>query len=281
MKHWINFNGEIKNETKVSISCNNKTFKYGNDFFETMKWMSGNIVLATYHFERMFETLNALQCKLSSKFNYLYFIESIKELIQKNNIQKAARIRITFFSNDGGIFDGLSEEINFIIQVWNLEEEKYTLNDNGLELGIFKNAYKAVDSFSKYKLNNSYPYSIAANWSRLNQLNDSVILNTNMNISDTCIANIFCIQNGIIKTPSLQDGCIDGVMRRFIIEQLNKHSIPIEIGSITQNDLLNSQEIFTTNVIKGIRWVKKIDDTHFKLKQIIELEKLLMKEFYI
>lgn len=281
MKHWINFNGEIKNETKVSISCNNKTFKYGNGFFETMKWMSGNIVLATYHFERMFETLNVLQSKLSSKFNYLYFIESIKELIQKNNIQKAARIRITFFSNDGGIFDGLSEEINFIIQVWSLEEEKYALNDNGLELGIFKNAFKAIDSFSKYKLNNSYPYSIAANWSQLNQLNDSVILNTNMNISDTCIANIFCIQNGIIKTPSLQDGCIDGVMRRFIIEQLNKHSIPIEIGSITQNDLLNSQEIFTTNVIKGIRWVKKIDDTHFKLKQIIELEKLLMKEFYI
>lgn len=280
MKNFVNLNGKILKESEVSISCNNKTFRYGNGFFETMKWMDGRILLEQFHFERMFETINALSYNLSKKINSIFFVNAINELISKNEIQLLARIRITFFENEGGIFVGAEEPINFLIQTWPLNKINNEINENGLELGIFNKGYKSIDLYSKYKLNSSYPYSLAANWAKLNKLNDAVILNSNNNISDTCIANIFCLCNGIIKTPSLEEGCVDGVMRRFVIQQFEKFSIPYLITVITKNDLLEAQEIFLTNSIRGIKWVKRIDNIQFKNKETILVEKLIMKSLF-
>lgn len=281
MKVFVNLNGEIVEESKANISCNNKTFRYGDGFFETMKWMSGRIILEQFHFERIFETIHVLSYHLSKKFSSVFFRNAIHELINKNKIQELARIRITFFSNDGGLFDGVKESINFLIQTWSLDKINNVINENGLDLGVFRKANKSIDLYSKFKLNSSYPYSLAANWAKQNKLNDAVILNSNGNISDTCIANIFCIDSGIIKTPSLDEGCIDGVMRRFLIKKCKENNISITETKISIEDLLQAQEVFITNSIKGIKWVKKIDNVQFQSNEIKKIEKLIMPNLFL
>jgi branched-chain amino acid aminotransferase len=52
-------------------------------------------------------------------------------------------------------------------------------------------------------------------------------------------------------------------MRRFVIAEMRKRGIPVEESPITIEDLAAAQEIFLTNAITGIRWVKSLGDNQY------------------
>jgi aminodeoxychorismate lyase len=255
--------GKFLRTGKPIISPNNRSFRYGDGFFETMKWKSGELLLAKYHMERLFNSLAILKFKPPVFFTPSYFIEAVNELIKKNQHHHLARVRITIYRGDGGIYDHQNHFPHLLIQTWELNESNNLLNENGLELGIFLKAVKAADHFSMIKSNNYLPYVMAAIWAKEEKLNDAILLNPNGDIVDSTIANIFIVTNGIIKTPPLADGPVDGVMRKHMIVQLKKMGYEIEEKSISLEDLLNASAAFLTNAIYGIRWVKKIGETHY------------------
>ncbi|MFN3300790.1 MAG: aminotransferase class IV, partial [Sediminibacterium sp.] len=55
--------GKFLKQDKLLISPNNRSFRYGDGFFETMKWFSGKIQLEQLHLERLFSTLATLKFK--------------------------------------------------------------------------------------------------------------------------------------------------------------------------------------------------------------------------
>ena len=56
-----------------------------------------------------------------------------------------------------------------------------------------------------------------------------------------------------IKPPPLEDGCLKGVMRKQILELLAKDvNLFVEEASISPFELQKADELFVTNVIKGI-----------------------------
>ena len=99
-------------------------------------------------------------------------------------------------------------------------------------------------------------YALAAQYAKAQHWNEAIILNQYGRICDTTIANIFFIKDGRIHTPGLSEGCVKGVMRTYLIEQLQKENISVEEGAYSNEDLLQADEIFLTNAIQGIRWVK-------------------------
>ena len=60
-------------------------------------------------------------------------------------------------------------------------------------------------------------------------------------------------------------------MRSYLIEQLQKENIDIEEGSSTIEDVLNADEIFLTNAIQGIRWVKSLENKTYTVHQAAQL----------
>ena len=85
--------------------------------------------------------------------------------------------------------------------------------------------------------------------------NDALLLNTGGRLVDSCIANLFIIKNEKIITPALSEGPVDGIMRR----QLLRH-FPIVEASLQPEDLETADEIFLSNAIRGIRWVRQCGD---------------------
>ena len=71
----------------------------------------------------------------------------------------------------------------------------------------------------------------------------------------------------IIYTPPLSDGCVDGTMRRLILDILQrKYTVSIE--SITESQLLSSCEIFLTNSFSGVKWVGSFKNSENKNKSV-------------
>ncbi len=272
---FLNQNGKIINEEKASISPNNRSFRYGDGCFETMKMVDGKILLANYHFERLFASLALLQFDVPNFLTADYLQTQIVELAKRNYHNKLARIRLTIYRGDGGLYDPQNMFPNYLIQTWDLNPANNLLNENGLVLDIFTDAVKACDRFSQVKSNNYLGYAMAALWAKQQHINDAILLNPYQRVADATIANVFIINNDIIKTPSLQEGCVNGVMRRHLLTELRANNIDVAETKITTEELLQAQELFISNGIYGIRWVKQLQNSQYTNK----LSSLLHKQF--
>ncbi len=263
---FLNCNGKIYKADKLLISPNNRSFRYGDGFFETMKMVNEKIVLAEYHFERLFASLETLQFEKPVYFTAGYFKEKITELAKKNNHQKLARIRLTIFRGDGGLYDPENHFPNYIIQSWEMNAANNLLNENGLVIDIYSDAKKICDNFSHIKSNNYLHYAMAALWAKKNKLNDALLLNPYDGIADATIANLFIVKDGVVKTPALTEGCVSGVMRKYLLKCLRSENIPVEETKITVEALREASEMFLTNAAYGIRRVKTCGNTNFRLQ---------------
>ena len=259
----LNYNGKLYKEDEPIISANNRSFRYGDGFFETMKMFNGKIILRDYHFERLFSSLELLQFEKPRYFTPQYLEEQITALAEKNKHSTLARIRLMIFRGDGGLYDTENDFPNYIIQTWQMDEANNRFNKDGLVIDVFKDARKTCDNYSYIKSNNYFPYIMAAFWAKKNNLNDAIVLNAYDRIADATIANIFIVKDGMVKTPALIEGCISGVMRRHLLKCMREEGMPVEETSLTVEEVLHAQEIFLTNAGYGIRWVKRCGKSEY------------------
>ena len=258
------YNENLFKTGKAVISADNRSFRHGDGFFETMKMIKGNIVLKDYHFDRLFSSLQLLKFERPVHFTAAYLSEQIKKLAAKNGHQKLVRVRLTIFRSDGSLYDYENNIPNYIIQTWPLNASALAFNIKGLETGIYKKARKTCDNFSHIKTNNFLPYAMGALWAKQNKLDDAIILNNYDRVADATIANIFLVKDGKIQTPALGEGCISGVMRRFLIECIKKENIPFEETAISTDTLLEANELFITNAVQGIKWISRCENNHYQ-----------------
>lgn len=268
MTEYINWNGNIVKKDDFHISPDNRSFRYGDGFFETMKIVNGNILLAGFHFTRFFSSLQLLSFDVPVLFTQEYFTEQVQHLVTKNKHSSHARVRLMVYRGNGGLYDPENHYPNFVIQSWPLEKTVDDLNTNGLDIDIYTEARKVSDSFSMVKSNNYLPYAMAALWAKKNKLNDCLLLNPYDNICDSTIANIFIVQNNLIKTPALAEGCVNGVARAYLIESCKKDNIPVDETTISAEDILHASEVFLTNAVAGIRWVKQLGERSYNQPSI-------------
>jgi len=265
MAEYYIYNDRFYKSTENAVSFSDHSLKYGDGLFETMKVEYFVVVLRQYHFERLYSGLKLMGIKVPSSFTPEYIEAKLRELLDRNEHTKIVRVRLSIFRNAPDMFE-VNNSFNYIIQTFALEQYD-ELNDKGLSLGVYKDWRKPYDIFSNLKTNSHLPYFMAAQFATNHKLSDSVILNTYGHVCDTAIANIFIIKDNIISTPSLEDGCIAGVMRRHVIQKLNIH-YTVNEKSITPRELWEADEVFLTNTIRGIRWAEKFEGKKYKCEEI-------------
>lgn len=259
---FVFFDGSFRPSGQPLISANNRSFRYGDGFFETMHIVNGSIALQDLHMQRLYKAAEALQFRMPSHFSADALAGQALALAEKNGHHLRARVRLTLFRGEGGLFDEDTSPCHWLIQTWQMPAAA-GLNTNGLDIGVFPDARKACDSYANLKNNNYLPYVMAARWARQHQLNDALVLNAFGRIADASIANVFLADGENIKTPALSEGCVGGVMRRFLIDSLRAQGTEVTETMIPPGDLLKASEIFLTNAITGIRWVKQLNGKQF------------------
>jgi len=226
-----------------------------------MKVAGKKIALDRYHFERFFSSLEIMGFKKPEWLTSERLQHEIGLICEKNRCETLARVRLTVFRGNGGIFENL-DDFQYTIECWPLDESINHFNKNGLLIDIFPDARKSCDKFSNIKSANYLPYVMAARYAKECQLDECLVLNVYERIADATIANIFLINDKTMITPPLAEGCVNGVMRRHIIEKIANHDLgwKMEERGISVNDLQEADEVFLTNSISGIRWVKVFRD---------------------
>ncbi|MEO8770263.1 MAG: aminotransferase class IV [Ferruginibacter sp.] len=259
---YFNYNGKTLLEATAITSPDNRGLRYGDGLFETIKYKNGQLILLDEHFARLWKGMQLMQFELSKIFTPDFLEQETLQLLKKNN-HETARVRISVIRGNGGLYDIKNHAPNYIIQSWPLTENHAALNENGLQLCMYNDAKKSIDSFSNLKHNNFLPYLMGALYAKKQQCNDAIIFNNLDRIADTSIANIFLIKGETIYTPALEEGCVAGIMRKFIIQQLIIGGYIIEEAAIRKQVLLEADELFLTNSIYNVRWVAAIDNKKY------------------
>ncbi len=259
--NFINYNGKIIPANQPALIAANRGFKYGDGIFETLRFENGKLPLKRLHFERMISGLSALN--ILCKENFPRLIEKdILELCSLNNITPVARVRVTVFREE-------NNEAGYVIEANAFDQSPGVWLNEAIEICLYRNAVKGTDKFSNLKSCSFLPYTMASVFARSSGYDDALIENHQHRIADSSIANVFIIRNSEISTPALSEGCVAGVMRRFLMENLSKN-FNIREATLDVNDLESADEIFLTNALRGILKVKRFEKIHFRHSTLIQ-----------
>jgi branched-chain amino acid aminotransferase len=252
---FVNINGQVTSSSQAVLTADNRSFRYGDGIFETIRFANGKIQFLKRHVARLLNSLSILRIDAPENYTEEYFRAEIDKLIEKNKVEKGARIRLTIFRKEGGYYTSHIDEPSFLIECEPIPESHYNLNAKGYSIDIFPDYKKPINKLSNIKSNNALLHVLAGVYRKQNDLDDCIILNQNFGIAEGISANLFAVKNGVLYTPPITDGCVDGIMRRHIIEVARFHRISVYEVSLQMNVLLNSDELFLTNVISGVRWI--------------------------
>ncbi len=274
----INFNGEILDKDTV-ITTQNRGFAYGDALFETIKITHGNILFWEDHYFRLMASMRIMRMEIPMNFTMEFLELQIKNTIDNNGLSKsAARVKLTVYRNEGGLYNPETNDISYIISVKTIKDDFYKLNNAAYELDLFKDYYVSPSLLSTLKTNNKALNVVGSIYAKENDLNNCLVLNTDKKVIEALNGNVFLVKGNTIKTPPLNDGCLKGVMRTQlinIIKGLPEHEF-IE-DSISPFELQKADEIFITNVIVGIQPVSKYRKKMFSS----EVSKLLIDKLNI
>jgi branched-subunit amino acid aminotransferase/4-amino-4-deoxychorismate lyase len=280
--HYINFNGSIVDASQPVLMHTNRAFRYGDAVFETIRLMHGDILFFEKHLARLRRSMEMLSMEWPETFSFQQLHLLIRHLDQVNNLGGNARIRLEVYRNEGGFYTPLKNDVGFIIEAEPIKDSEYVLNKTGLRVDLYNEMPKLVNKLSTIKTSSALPHVMAGLHRKKSGYDDSLIFNIEGNIAEAVSSNVFIMLNGDVFTPSLDQGCVAGVMRERIIEVLKTKNKKCQEKKISLNELLHADEVFLTNVIDGIRWVGAIRNKRyfnsFSSTLVAEITKVAVKK---
>lgn len=269
--NFVCFNGRFIAEEEPIFNAQNRSFRYGDGIFETIKVYHKKILFEEYHFERLLLGLQLLH--ITHSYSTALLSQNIVELCKKNNCSELARVRLA-------IYRSRHNEAEYIIEASSLFKEFVQWNQNGLTIGIYPYARKNTDAFSNLKTANFIPYVLAEKYAKENGMDDAIVLNAFDKLCDASKANIFLIKQKALFTPALHQGCINGVMRKFLIDEIKQMGYPIYQTEISEKELLEADEVFLTNSVYDMRWVKSCKGKNYACDETLLIYQKLLQPLY-
>ena len=254
----INFNGELLYPENITLSTENRAFKYGDAIFETIKVMNNKVIFWEDHYFRLMASMRMLRMKIPMEFTLEFLEQEILKTIAVQNTVNSYRVRLNIFRKDGGLYTPTTNKISYTIEV----KENSSKAKASYFLDVYKDFYNYSGLLSTIKTNNRMINTLASIFADENDLDNCVLLNEKKGVVEVTNGNIFIVKGNIIKTPALNEGCIKGIIRNKVIEIITKNKeFIIEETSISPFEIQKADEVFITNAIIGVQPV-----TNYKKK---------------
>ncbi|MGC6434336.1 MAG: aminotransferase class IV [Crocinitomicaceae bacterium] len=254
-KLYVNSNGTVMANDTPTIQAANRAHLYGDGVFESIRIMNGRPLNLNNHIQRMLEGAQALKMRPSVFYTQAFFEEKIIELIQKSEITDGGRCRISLDRISGGTYTPTSNEAVYFIEVYPIENNSFELNAKGWEIDLYTEMKKVKNPLSNYKTKNGLLYVMASINAKERKLDEVLVVNEKGAILESSSSNLFVVSNGVLYTPSLDEGCLAGTMRMQVINLAVANGIKVYECTIFPQNIIAADEIFITNAIRGITWV--------------------------
>lgn len=229
-------------------------YAFGLGLFETIHLHKNRALFLEEHLERMNNSIEILKLNLSK----ITEIEVLKYLEQDKNLEENEVLKII-----------LSEKNKiFLKREYRYKKEDY---EKGFSLNISKTRRNENSIFTYHKTLNYAENIYEKRISLESGYDEALFLNSKGSVTEGATSNIFFVKNKELITPKLEEGLLNGIIRKWLIKKYK-----VKETVISYSDIKYFDEAFLTNSLFGIMPVKSIEDIVFKSRK--ESEELL-KEY--
>ena len=281
MSTYLSLNGKFHQTDTLLLPVQNRGFRYGDALFETVKCVNGTPIFLHAHLQRLYSGMKTLGFEWNDLLLKTVVNDEAIRLLNRNRFTEGARLRITVFRDGGGLYTPETNEVSVLLETYP-DDNGFQLNANGISLGVFEEFLKPIHPFSGLKSANALLF-VRAGISKLNQgVDDVIILNSKGLICETISSNIFLVIHNRLVTPPLSEGCLPGVMRQNVLSIAQDIGLEILETPVGLNALEQAEEVFLSNAIKGVQWVKGFKQKRYfhKISEhiISELNKAVLRK---
>jgi branched-subunit amino acid aminotransferase/4-amino-4-deoxychorismate lyase len=255
-RSYVWYNGQFIRSNEPVIGLGNRAFAYGDGLFETIHAFGTQARHLDLHLNRLLHGMEILEMTVPSSLTQPFLQHEITRLLNKNRYFDSTRVRVTVFRDEGGYYTPSSGSVGITIEATPLPEKFYTYNTKGLVVDLYTDMRKPISPISGLKTCNALLYVMASMYKKRMHLDDCILINEQNRVVEATSSNLFLVVGNSIHTPPVDEGCVEGVMRRIVLEQAQKMGLMVEdTHYINPAMLMDADELFLTNAIRGIQWV--------------------------
>lgn len=252
----LHFNGELLPETSVPLA-GNRGFLYGDGVFETLRVVDSKPLFFEDHYFRLMAAMRICRMEIPMTFTMEYLEAAIVELVTARGVQASARVRLNVFRNAGGFYRPDDHTVSWLMETQAVDPV-YFIAGGDYEVELFKDYHLSRQLLSSIKSTNRLLNVTAAVFAEENGYANCLLLNDARNVAEGVNGNVFMLTGNRLVTPPLSEGCLNGVMRKQVLELARKmDGMEVVEEPISPFDLQKADEIFLTNVVMGVRPVTR------------------------
>ena len=258
---YINQNGSLESTGGEMSRMQNRGFTYGDSLFDVLKFEGGKVAFLEDHYFRLMSSMRMLRMKIPMHFTLEGYEKELLKTLEANGIDDSARLRVSVFRAGGGFYFPESNLSEYRIETGKLPQ----VPDSPYEIELFKDYHVSSGLLSTVKTNNRLVNVLGSIFAQENEYQNAILINERKELVGATDANLFLIKGDQIITPSLDSGCINGIIRKKVIEHLkSKEGRVVEETAVSPFELLKVDEVFLTNSIAGVQTVNRYRKKKFQ-----------------
>lgn len=245
---YVYFNGQFAEKDEVRISPFDHGFLYGLGVFETFRIYSGHPFLLDDHLERLNKGLKSLN--IDHAFERSQVVEILQKLLVKNGLDHAyIRLNVSAGNGEVGLQTESYTDPNILIFCKPLPPPGGLLEKKAFLLDLKRNSPEGPERLkSHHYLNNVLAKREVGDAADT----EGIFLTKEGFLAEGIVSNIFWYRKGILFTPAVGTGILNGITRTFVITLARAAGIEVCEGFYKPEEAEDAEELFLTNSIQEI-----------------------------
>jgi branched-chain amino acid aminotransferase len=255
----IYINGKYYDKPDAKISVYDHGLLYGNGVFEGIRIYNGKAFKLKEHVVRLFESARTI--KLEIPLTPEQMTNAINDTIAINH-KKDGYIRpiVTRGAGTLGLDPRKCADPQVIVIVDDITMYPPELYENGMEIATVSTIRNHPNAVNPRVKSLNYLNNILAKLEGIQAgCLESLMLNHKGEIAECSGDNIFLVKHGVLRTPPIDAGILEGITRNTVIELAKDAGIHVEEIALTRHDVFTADECFLTGTAAEIIPVTKCD----------------------
>ena len=261
-KIWMD--GELVEWREAKIHVLSHTLHYGCGAFEGVRaydTANGTAIFRLQeHTERLFNSAKILRMKIP--FTQEQVNEAQRTVVRANQLKSGYVRPLTWIGSQKLGVSPKGNQIHLMVAAWTWGAY---LGDDGMKRGI----RVKTSSYTRHHVNitmtqakavSNYTNSILANMEALDDgYDEALLLDASGFVSEGAGENLFIIKGGVIYTPDLSAGALNGITRNTVFHIAKDLGLEIVQKRITRDEVYISDEAFFTGTAAEVTPIRELD----------------------
>ncbi len=256
----VYLNGRFVPKEEAQVSVFDHGFLYGDGIYETLRAYKGMLFLLDRHLARLKRSADLISLALPLPLEKIG--EALNETVSRNKLKGAyVRIQISRGPGEIGLDPALCPAPTTVIVAKPFRDYPSEHFEHGVSVAVVetrRNHPLALDPSIK---GTNFLNNILAKIEAIRAgAYEAVMLNWEGSVAEGTVSNIFYVKAGILFTPDLKTGILEGVTRGLVLDLARKEKIEAREARVSPDELRDADECFITNTTMEIMPVTKIDN---------------------